>query len=429
MTIAPSSRKQMLERVDSAIDRHFDSSVDLLVSLVQERSTLGNTNSAQDVLFRACSQLGLETHREPVMRDGVIRDGRYAPGSGPSAASYNVVAVLPATMPRPDTEPVVLNGHIDVVPADPESWWMYDPWGAHLRDGRLYGRGALDMKSGLAAALLAMQAVAESGMERAAHVVLESVVEEECTGNGMLARRLAQGRIGAAVILEPTDHRLWCATPGVIWFEVLVTGRPAYVGSAGEYVNAIQTAASLIDRLLPRIASDLNERFDDPRFAHLGRPLTASVGTIEGGSWTSSVPLECRFTCRMSYPTSWTVEEAMSFVNEQVTKASESDAWLEAHPPQMGFPGFRASPWNGSRRGALHASIQTSHRDVFGAPLVEGVFPGTADARYFSVDEEVLYYGPSGGNIHAPDEFVYIESVRQVARVVARLITEYQDPA
>jgi acetylornithine deacetylase len=255
--------------------------------------------------------------------------------------------------------------------------------------------------------------------------VFESVIEEECTGNGMLAQRLATGPVDGAIILEPTGLTTWTATPGVVWFTVRVTGKPAYVGRAADYVNAVESAAALIGRLKAAAVPALNAAFTHPAFRHLDNPLTLSVGKIEGGVWPSSVPLECAFTCRMSYPIDWGFADVRAFVTEQVRAAAEADAWLAGHPPAVTFAGFRASGWEGQPESALNRTLAAAHKAELGAELQQTVFPGTADARYFGRDEIVAYYGPSGGGIHGPDEYVELESVRRTARTLARFIAEW----
>lgn len=424
MTSRPSL--QHGEQIDALIDNQFDAALHLLQQLVHQASTVGHIAVAQETLYRAFRQRGLAATREAINRDEVLADPRYAPSSLSAAGQDNVVGVLPANAPGANERPIVLNGHIDVVPADPVSWWTYDPWGGEIVDGRMYGRGALDMKSGIVAALLAVEALQEIELERRFPVVIESVAEEECTGNGMLARRLASGPVTAALIIEPTGLATWAATPGVVWFAVTVTGKAAYVGRANDYVNAVETAAALIGRLKSQAVTALNRAFDDPRFAHLDQPLTLNVGKIEGGAWPSNVPLECTFTCRMSFPIGWRVVEAIEFVRRQITDASQPDPWLQQHSPTVAFPGYRAASWEGKPQSPWREALEDAHRDVLGSDLTATVFPGTADARYFTAEEEVLYYGPSGGNIHAPDEFVEIESVKQTARVIARLLVEWQ---
>jgi acetylornithine deacetylase len=378
---------------------------------------------AQELLFRRLKQMGLDATIADLDRDAIVRHGAYAPVPWSHAGQPNIWGVLPPT--GESGRSLVLNGHTDVVPAEPRDWWSYDPWGGEIAGDRMYGRGALDMKSGLVAGLLAIQAVQDAGIERRGRIVFESVIEEECTGNGMLAQRLATGPVDGAVILEPTGLTTWTATPGVVWFTVRVTGKPAYVGRAADYVNAVESAAALIGRLKAAAVPALNAAFTHPGFAHLENPLTLSVGRIEGGVWPSSVPLEASFTCRMSHPIAWSFDEVRAFVTEQVVAASRADRWLVEHPPAVAFEGFRAAGWEGDPTNALNRALAAAHEAELGDPLAHSVFPGTADARYFGPEEQVTYYGPTGGGIHGPDEYVELASVRQTARTLARFIAEW----
>ena len=427
MTHPEDAARQAADRAVAEVDRLFDEHIRLLVDLVRCRSTLGLVRPAQEILYRHLRQLGADARLYDINGEELVSHPDYAPVDWSSTGQPNVLGVLQPTIPAEDGRSLVLNGHIDVVPSGPVDWWTYDPWDGTIVGDRMYGRGALDMKSGLVAGLLAMKAVQAAGIERRGPVIFESVIEEECTGNGMLASRLQTGRIDGAAILEPTNLETWTATPGVVWFEVTVYGRPAYVGRGSEYVNAIEVASALIGRMKPRAVEDLNASFNHPAFAGMERPLNLSVGKISGGDWPSSIPLECTFTCRMSYPIDWSFADARAFVERQVREAAAEDPWLAQCPPKVRFPGFRARGWSAQEDSGLLKALSVSHAAVVGSPLKRTVFPGTADARYFDpgAGEEATYYGPTGGNIHAPDEYVELESIRQVARVVARLIVEW----
>lgn len=411
------------KHVASAVDARFDEHIAFLAELVRLPSPLGQVRPAQELLYRRLRQMGLDATIADLDLDAIVRHEAYAPIPWSHTGQPNVWGVLPPT--GKGGRSLVLNGHIDVVPAEPLDWWSYDPWGGEIVDGRMYGRGALDMKSGLVAGLLAIQATLDAGIERRGAIVFESVIDEECTGNGMLAQRITTGPVDGSIILEPTALTTWTATPGVVWFTVRVTGKAAYVGRSADFVNAVESAAALIGRLKAAAVPALNAAFTHPGFAHLDNPLTLSVGKIEGGAWPSSVPLESAFTCRMSYPIDWSFDEVRGFVSDQVRAASQADRWLAQHPPTVAFDGFRASGWEGNSESELNQALARAHRAELGSSLGYSVFPGTADARYFGPDEQVTYYGPAGGGIHGPDEYVEIESVRHTARTLARFIAEW----
>ena len=418
------------DRAAEAVNRHVDHYLQLLAELVRCPTTLGNERPAQELVYRHLQSLGLQAEMWDLDPGELASQPTFAPVDWDYAGRPNVRAVLSPIFSAGDGgKSLVLNGHIDVVSPEPVDWWTYDPWGATVTNGRMYGRGALDMKAGLVAELLAIRAVIDAGEELRGPVIFESVIEEECTGNGMLAARLRSGPVDAAIVTELTGFEAWTATPGVVWFEVTVRGRPAYVGQAGQYVNAIETATALISRMKPPMVAELNAAFDHPAFAGQSEPLVLSVGKISGGDWPSNVPLECRFTCRMSFPIGWSFEQVQKFIERHILAAASDNRWLADNPPSVRYPGFRALGWaadesSGETDSSLIETLIRCHQATVGKPLERRGFPGTADARYFDSagGEQALYYGPSGANIHAPDEYVELDSVAQVARVLARLI-------
>jgi acetylornithine deacetylase len=315
---------------------------------------------------------------------------------------------------------LVLSGHVDVVPIGERSAWTRDPFGAVEEDGRLYGRGALDMKGGLVAALHAIAALRASGVPLRGDLVFESVIEEEATGNGALAARLRGPTTDGAIIPELSGERMLTATLGVVWAELSTVGRSAYVGQAGAAVNAIDLMLHLLDgvRTLP---DELNARFHHPAYAESGAPLTLNVGTIEGGDWPSSVPLACRAGIRFSFPIGWPVERARAALVDRVHEIAVGHAWLREHPPMIRWHGFQAAGWDIDPGSPVVETLAAAIGQETHAPAVVGALYGAADARYFAdAGIPAIYYGPSGDGQHGPDEWVELASVARVTRVLAR---------
>lgn len=417
-------RSSVERSLDEAVDRLRPEYVELLASLVRQPSLLGQERPAQEIVYRHLRRrVGLEAEMWDLDLGALGRQPTFAPAPWSYEGRPNVTARWTGSG---GGRSLVLNGHIDVVSPEPVDWWTYGPWDATVVGGRLYGRGAYDMKSGLVAGLLALHAVREVAPPLRGTVIFESVIEEECTGNGMLAARLRSGRVDGAVITEPTDLAARIATPGVIWFEVTIVGRPAYVGLGGQYVNAVDKAADLIVALRS-LADELNRDVRHPLYKGVERPFTLSVGTIRAGDWPSNVPLECRFTCRMSFPLDWSVERAQELVESRLRTAAAGDPWLAEHPPAVRYPGFRARGWEIAADAPLLALLGECHREVTGQALSLGPTFGTADARYFDVaaGEQATYFGPAGGGHHTPDEYADLESMAVAAKVLSRFVVEW----
>jgi acetylornithine deacetylase len=318
-----------------------------------------------------------------------------------------------------------VSGHIDVVSPEPTGQWQHDPWGGEIEDGRMYGRGTLDMKSGLVAGLLAIDAVRRACGPLRGDIVFESVIEEECSGNGTLAARLHGPRVDAALIPEVSGEDVQIANPGVLWFEVTVTGKPAYVGQAGASVNAIDVAMDVVTGLR-ELPERFNQVFDHPAYRHIAKPLTLNVGTFHGGDWPSNVPLECKVGCRLSFPLEWSVEQGQRAVQERLDEIADGHPWLREHRPTLRFHGFRAHGFYIEPGEPVVDLLTSTVAAVSGEPARISQMLGTADARYFA-DQGIpaVYYGPAGGNMHAPDEWVDLASVRRVATVLARTIARW----
>jgi acetylornithine deacetylase len=154
--------------------------------------------------------------------------------------------------------------------------------------------------------------------------------------------------------------------------------------------------------------------------------LTINVGTIAGGDWPSNVPLECTVGFRLSYPLQWSVAQGQEFVTSRLEAFSRAHPWLREQPPALRWHGFRAHGFSIDPDEPIVALLTSTIQQETGAPARLSPMFGTADARYFA-DEQIpaVYYGPAGGNMHAPDEWVELDSFARVARVLARSIVEW----
>jgi acetylornithine deacetylase len=212
----------------AAVEAEEPAMVDLLAELVAAPTLLGAEASGQAIMRRAFTDLGLEPFDVPLDPAALTGHPGAAPFSWDVAGKANVLADWGSG----DGRSLILNGHVDVVSPEPSSLWSSPPFGAR-RDGEwLYGRGAGDMKAGLAAIVGAARGLRHLGLTPRGRVQLQSVVEEECTGNGALACVLAGHTADAAILTEPTRGAIWNAQVGVLWFQVRVLGAPAHAGDA-----------------------------------------------------------------------------------------------------------------------------------------------------------------------------------------------------
>jgi acetylornithine deacetylase len=390
---------------------------EVLSALVAYPSVVGDEAPAQRFLRDVCADAGLTPELYTVDPQALQSDPRAGLTDLGREPRPNLVAVLRGSG---GGRSLALSGHVDVVPIGERGAWSRDPFSGHVEGDRLHGRGALDMKGGLVAALHAVAALRASGIPLRGDVWFESVIEEEATGNGALAARLREPQPDAAIIPELSGEAMLVATPGVLWAELTTTGRSAYVGRAGAAVNAIDVMLFVLERLRS-LPDELNAGFRHPVFADSPAPLTLNVGTIEGGDWPSSVPLACRAGIRFSFPIGWSVTEAKELLRDRLRMIAADHPWLREHPPAIRWHGFQAEGWSIEPGAPIVEALSAAIRDETRAPAATAPLFGTADARFFrDAGVPAIYYGPSGEGQHGPDEWVDLASVARVTRVLAR---------
>lgn len=402
-----------------AVDGLQAEAVELLEALVRQPSLLGQEQGAQAIMADCFADLGLEVDRFAIDEDAI----RDLPGYSPSIISYdgrmNVVGVHRPSEARGRS--LIFNGHIDVVPTGPEDLWSSPPFSPVIRDGRLYGRGGGDMKSGIVAYVIAYRALKELGLAPAAPVYLQSVVEEECTGNGALACLHRGYRADAAVIPEPFNHTLMVAQLGVMWLRFVITGTPAHVLDTSVGTSAIDAAVRLVAHL-----RSLEEAWNQPEnrhpaFAGHAHPVNFNMGRIEGGEWASSVPTRCAVDMRIGFYPGMTTASVREAVEQVVAEARAKDPALANVRIDIEWRGFQAEGCEIDRGHPMMALLADSHRAVHDDDAADLAVTCTTDARFFNLygNTPATCYGPEATRIHGIDESVSLDSMRDVARVLS----------
>jgi acetylornithine deacetylase len=362
------------DRLAAAVEDGFAAQVGFLEALVRHPSVRGAERPAQEAFAEACRARGLAVSVDPIDVDAV----KAHPGGSPIAVDYaDSVTVIARHAPRAATgRSLILNGHMDVVPAGPESFWTSPPFEPRREGDWLYGRGAGDMKAGLGMTLAALDALASCGLAPAAPLTIQSVVEEESTGNGAIDAAIRCGPADAALVPEPMDETMTRANLGVLWFRVTVRGRPVHVRDAGAGANAIEAAYRLIAALRTHEAA-LNAAPRPAPFAEAAHPINFNVGRIEGGDWPSSVPAWCAFDGRIAFFPGTPAAEAAAGVERAIAEAAAADPFLAGAPPEVAWTGFFAEGYVQPPGSEAEATLGRAHEAAFGAPMREGAMQET----------------------------------------------------
>ena len=289
------------ERIATSVEDGFPDQIAFTQDLVRFPSLRGEEHAIQDHVFRTWRERGYAMDRFAMDPEAI---GRH-PGGSPVSDEHSEAPIVVA-IHRPREErgrSLILQAHVDVVPAGPADLWTRPPFEPAIEGDWLYGRGGADMKAGHAANLFALDALRRIGLQPAATVTLQSVVEEESTGNGALMTHLRGYRADAVLIPEPEDEKLVRANTGVLWFRLDVRGYPVHVREMGAGANAIDAAYRVVGALRELEAEWNERRSEHPHFAGEDHPINLNVGRIRGGDWASSVPAWAEVDCRIAiYP-------------------------------------------------------------------------------------------------------------------------------
>jgi acetylornithine deacetylase len=318
---------------------------------------------------------------------------------------------------------LLFNGHVDVVSVEPRGLWTSDPFAPELRDGRVHGRGACDMKGGVTAILAAVGAALAAGEEPPPFAV-HFVVGEEDGGLGAYAT-LARGHTGdACIIPEPTELRLITANAGSLTFRIVVPGQATH-GST-RYAGH-----SALDAYLPIHAALVTlerRRNADPEPLLRDYPIAypLSVGRVRSGDWPSSVPDQLVAEGRYGLRIEEDPAAARAELEAAVAEAAASEPFLRDYPPRVSWPG---GVFRGGRLppgDPLGSIVAEAHARVTGRDIGPALgAPYGSDLRlYAGAGIPTLHYGPgSPREAHGPDESVPIEQLLVAARVLELVLS------
>ncbi len=405
----------------AAVEAEAPAIEELLIDLVQAPTLLGEERAGQDVMRSAFGELGLEPRDVPLDAESL----RSSPGASPFSWSVegkvNVVASWGPSKPAAGRS-LILNGHIDVVPTGPPDMWSSPPFVARRDGDWLYGRGAGDMKAGLAAIVGAVRGLRRLGLTPLAPVELQSVVEEECGGNGALQCVLSGHRADAVIITEPTSLTLQTSQVGTLWFQVIVRGRSAHAGDAPIGFNAIEMCFPVISALRA-VETELNIA-PPPPYDVYEHPINLNVGIVEGGDWASTVAAESVLHCRLALFPGASVDELRARVEAAVDGAL---AGLDGFSARVEYDGFGCAGYTVEDDSSLVTALGAAAERTIGQQPARIASTATTDARFFGLyaGTPAVCFGPHAEGSHAVDERVSMPSVTQTAQALALFITDW----
>jgi len=413
------ARSDIQSSILDAVDKGFEEQIAFLQKVVRAPSLRGDEAEAQGLVSSALRDRGYEVSEFEIDTDQIGQHPAYSPTTFDHSGIFNVVGIK--TPESAHGRSLALNSHIDVVPTADPSLWQHDPFSGHRDGDWLYGRGAGDMKAGLSANIFALDAIAAAGLKLTAPVQIQSVLDEEVTGNGA-AEMIHRGQIADAVLIpEPTDEQLVSANSGVIKFRISVEGVPAHPRDPESGLSAIDAAIQIIAGLKQLETEWNNEKHAHSGFEDLSNPASLNIGTISGGEWPASVPCACVFEGRIGfYPGDNTKARAKAF-ETHLQALCDADPRLKRANPQLEWVGVMQSGYRLEETAAAGTILQDAHYAVSGALLQRYVMACYLDGALFAnhANRPALTYGPFAENIHGIDERVSLSSLKRVTQTIA----------
>jgi acetylornithine deacetylase len=381
-------------------------------ALVAVPSVTGDERAALERLGELAQALGLpaqlDRHDLAALRAHPDHPGEEAP--------RDELWGLTVTVPGRGGGRLALCGHVDVVPPGTVPW-RRGPWSGAIEDGWLLGRGSVDMKGAVVAALHALAAVARAGGADA-EVVLVAVASEEDGGLGSFAALERDAAFDACLICEPTGFDVVCAHAGALTFEGTVPGVAAHAAQR-------LAGASAIDRYLPVHAAlaahehALNADVEHPLMRALELPYPVVVGRLEAGEWSSSVPDRLRFEGRAPVRVGEHVAAARAGVEAAVARACPQAT--------LRWPGGQFASGQTDAGHPFAALVRDALRAELGRGVAFAGVPYGADMRLWTARgiPTVMAGTPGIERAHAVDERVRIDDLVTLARAIARVATGF----
>ncbi len=329
---------------------------------------------------------------------------------------------------------LVFNGHIDVVSVEPRERWTSDPFAAEVRDGKLYGRGSCDMKGGVAAMVLAFEALASAGATLAGDLLVATNTDEESSGAGSVALVEHGLKADAGIVTEPTSFETWVACRGSEYCVVRVPGRPGHAEIAqpdwrdGGAVNAIEKAAIALDAIAS-LRREWQAR-DDLDHPLLSRPSLLPT-MARAGEWAVTYPAYCDLTVAVLFVPGQADEQGWGSAvrrefEDWLVRETARDDWLAEHPPVVEWWPNHVMPLEIPTTEPIVGAVREATADVGRPAPVGGLdswYDGAALTKLGGIPS--VGFGPPGFDrngvsvAHMIDEFVPVDGLVACAQALA----------
>ncbi len=423
------TEEQRIRCISDAVDQNRQRLLEICIRLIEKESVTGNELAVQDEVEDILREAGMEIDRwQP--DDAELRASELFSENGESFKDRPVVVGILRGADPQNGKSLLVNGHIDVVTPEPLDKWKSDPFEAVISDGKLYGRGASDMKTGLATAIFCAELLKKEFGSLNGDIITVSVPGEENGGNGTVAAALrGYTKADGAIYPEPTSNQIQPAHRGAAFWRIHIEGKASHGGTKYKGVSAVEKGIKVVEAL-QTLERERNEAICSKNHYYSDYPISApvTVGIFHGGQFTSGVPEYCLLEGCIEYVPGEKSANVLRSFEEAVRAACKEDAWMMEHPPRIEWFGLLYEPASTEEENPLVQAAVKSYEDMLGEePRINGFEAGT-DMRVlrngFGVPG-VIFGAGDIAMAHAPNEYVSIDRLVENAKVMALLMANW----
>jgi acetylornithine deacetylase len=406
------------------IDENREQSIGFLQKMIAIPSVTGDEAKIQEFLADYLAGLGLKIDMWETSWEELKKHPAYRPVARGYEGRPNIVATLKGSG---GGRSLLLNGHTDVIPVGGGEGWSDDPWSAKIKNGRIYGRGSADMKSGVASHIMAMECLLAAGVKTKGDVYINVVVDEEVSGHGTLDTVIRGYQADAGISGETSGLAVQPACIGRIWFEIEIHGKPAGIQKRYEGISGIELGNKIV-----KAVADLEAKrvatVTHPLYPNALDTLPCIIGSFSAGNYPSAFPANCLLKGSIGTVPGEDHEGVKKSLVEQVARAAAEDSWMKLHPPKVRFVGYDAEASEIARDHPIVATVCKSYKEITGRePEISGR-QGAADTRFLNLyaSTPTVIFGPgSTAVMHADDEYVSIDDYMTAIKVMALSICDW----
>jgi acetylornithine deacetylase len=414
------ARNKILETVDAGRDK----AIKFLQEIVAIPSVTGDEGRIQTFLSGYLQKLDLVVDVWESDWEALKTHPGYIPVDRGYEGRPNIVATWKGTG---GGRALLLNGHTDVIPVGKGEGWSDNPWSAAVKDGRLYGRGSCDMKSGVASHILAVEFLKNADLRLKGDVLINIVIDEEVSGHGTLDTVIRGYKADAGISGETSGLAVQPACIGRIWFEIEIQGKPAGIQRRYQGVSGIELGYKITKAVealeAKRVATVKHPLYPKPIDA-----LPCMIGAFHSGSFPSSFPATCLLKGSMATVPGEDHEGVKRSLVEHIARAAAEDPWLKDHPPKVRFVGYDAQASEIPVKHPIVETVSRNYTEVTGRqPEISGR-QGAADTRFLNLygNTPTVIFGPgSTAVMHSDDEYVSIDDYLAAIKVMALSIYDW----